>query len=174
MIAPTPAKLSRLTVALAVVAPVCCCGAALAGDVLGWDPLVASLGAVMVVGVLGWLHRGADVVDVFVHGMIVGYVAFLGLALARTANPIVFNQDDAMWFGTPVHPTAPVLLLVGIAYALLLTVAVAIPLSRLPVRHRPASAPDERFLAFIDERDRSQRVIKLGASIRSRGDRGTT
>lgn len=145
----------KLVVAFIAIALVWSFGAALTGDVLGWNPLVATVGTVLLVGTLGWLQRGHDVVEVFGHATIVAYAAFMGLAFARVIT--TFDQDRVMWYGSPVHPGLPGLLLAGIAYALVLSVSVAIPVSRVPARHGRAAQRDEQFLTFIGERAHTPR-----------------
>ncbi len=122
--------------------------AAVAGDGADWSPLVAPVSSVIVIAVFGWLRRGRDVVDVFAQGIGVSYAAFLGLALARVTQP---NMIAADWWLEPLNARWPVVLLAGIAYALILTVFVAIPIALIPVRPHLDIERNARFLAFITD-----------------------
>jgi hypothetical protein len=121
---------------------------AIAGDDAGWEPLVAPVSTAIVIAAFGWLRRGHDVVDVFAQGIGVSYAAFIGLALARVTEP---NMIAADWWLEPLNAHWPVVLLAGIAYALILTVFVAIPIALIPVRHHLDIDRNARFLSFLDE-----------------------
>lgn len=123
-------------------------GAATTGDAAGWSPLVAPVSSVIVIGAFGWLRRGRDVVDVFAQGIGVSYAAFLGLALARVTQP---NMIAADWWLEPLNARWPVVLLAGIAYALILTVFVAIPIALIPVRPHLDIERNARFLSLITD-----------------------
>jgi hypothetical protein len=138
----------RVTVAFVAVAIGWSFGAAVVGDALGWNALVVPLGSVVLVALYGWSCRGRDVVDVFAAGMAVSYAAFLGLALARIANPIVL-ADDVLWYGSPLHLAWPAVLLAGLAYALILTTFVAIPAALIPVRPHLDRERNARFLSLL-------------------------
>ncbi len=139
----------RVTIAFAVTSIGWSFGAAIFGDALGWNALVVPLGAAVIVALFGWSRRGRDVVDVFAAAMAVSYSAFLGLALARIVNPIVLAQEPAMWYGSELHLRWPVVLLAGIAYALILTTFVAIPFALIPVRPHLEIERNARFLSLI-------------------------
>jgi hypothetical protein len=139
----------RVTIAFVVVAIGWSFGAAIVGDALGWNALVVPLGSALVVALFGWSRRGRDVVDVFAAAMMVSYAAFLGLALARIVNPIVLAEEPAMWYGSELHLRWPVVLLAGLAYALILTTFVAIPFALIPVRPRVEVERNVRFLSLI-------------------------
>ena len=123
-------------------------GVAIAGDAAGWDPLVAPLSSVVVIAAFGWLRRGRDVVDVFAQGIGISYAAFLGLALARVTQP---NMIAADWWLEPLNARWPVVLLAGIAYALILTVFVAMPIALIPVRPHLDIERNARFLSLITD-----------------------
>lgn len=121
-------------------------GAAIAWDDAGWDPLVAPVSTAIVIAAFGWLCRGRDVVDVFAQGIGVSYAAFIGLALARVTQPNLIAAD---WWLEPLNARWPVVLLAGIAYALILTVFVAIPIALIPRRSHLDTERNARFLSLI-------------------------
>jgi hypothetical protein len=86
------------------------------------------------------------VVDVFVQGIGVSYAAFLGLALERVTQPNLIAAD---WWLEPLNARWPVVLLAGIAYALMVTVFVAMPAALIPVRRRLDVERNARFLSLI-------------------------
>jgi len=140
----------RVTAAFVVLAIAWSFGGAVVGDALGWNALLVPLGSVVLIALYGWSCRGRDVVDVFAAGMAVSYAAFLGLALARIANPIVL-ADDVLWYGSQLHPAWPAVLLAGLAYALILTTFVAIPAALIPVRPHLERERNARFLSVLRE-----------------------
>jgi len=89
-----------------------------------------------------------DVVDVFAQGIGISYAAFLGLALARVTQPNMIAAD--WWLEAAQRPLAGVLL-AGLAYALILTVFVAIPIALIPVRPHLDTERNARFLAFLHD-----------------------
>ncbi len=141
----------RVAAAFVVTAFAASFGLAFVGDVLGWNALVVPLAAAVVVALFGWSRRGRDVVDVFAAAMAVSYAAFLGLAVARVANPVVLAAEPAMWYGSELHLRWPAVLLAGIAYALILAVFVAIPPALIPVRPHLDVERNARFLSLIDK-----------------------
>ncbi len=141
----------RVTIAFVVLAIGSSFGAAIVGDALGWNALIVPFGSAALVALYGWSRRGRDVVDVFASAMVVSYAAFLGLALARVANPIVLASEPAMWYGAELHPRWPAVLLAGLAYALILSTFAAIPAALIPVRPHLERERNERFLTLIGQ-----------------------
>ena len=144
-----------MRVAAFVVASLAC-GFVLAefGDRADWNPLVAPAGAALVAAPYGLLRRGRDSVEVIAPALLIAYAAFAGLAISRMAHP---NVVAAQWLFDPMIDRWPAVLLGGIAYALVVTVFVALPASKLARWHRCPSERDERFWSFIHERASSQK-----------------
>ncbi len=132
------------------------CGFGLAefGDRADWNPLVAPAGAALVAAVYGLLRRGRDIVELFGPFLLIAYAAFAGLAISRMAYP---NLIAALWKFDPMIDRLPVVLLGGVAYALVVTVFVALPASKLSRWRRRASERDERFWSFVHERASAQK-----------------
>jgi hypothetical protein len=144
-----------MRVAAFVVASLAC-GFALAefGDRAGWNPLLAPAGAALIAAGYGLLRRGRDIVEVFGPSLLIAYAAFAGLAISRVAHP---NVIAALWMFDPMIDRLPVILFGGIAYALVVTVFVVLPASKLARWHRHPSERDDRFWSFIHERASAQK-----------------
>lgn len=121
-------------------------GAAYAGDIWDWNPLVAPLSTALILAVFGWCGRGHDIPDVFGSAMRVAYAAFFGLALYRVTLP---NAVAADWWIEPLNARWPAVLLVGIIYALILTIFIAIPAALVPTRPRTDIERNAKFLAAL-------------------------
>ncbi len=125
-------------------------GAAWIADAMGWNPVVAAAAAVVPVAVFGWLRRGRELLDVAAPSFAVAYAAYVGLAIARIAQfdelrpSLRIDLLDQRW---------PPILLGGVAFALILTVFVAVPASLLQRHQHVETERNARFLAFIAERD---------------------
>lgn len=126
--------------------------AAALGNALGWNPVAAPAALVLPVAAFGALCRGRDVVEAFGASFVVSYGGFLGLAAVRTAQAgLVYTALSI----APLSAMWPAILLAGIPFALILTVAVALPWSRLPVRSSPARNA-EAFWNAIAEAGRTR------------------
>ena len=121
-------------------------GAAYAGDIWDWDPLVAPLSTALILAAFGWRGRGHDIPDVFGRAMLIAYAAFFGLALYRVTLP---NAVAADWWIEPLNARWPAVLLVGIIYALILTIFIAIPVALVPTRRRTDNERNAKFLAAL-------------------------
>jgi len=132
--------------AFAVVAALWGFGSSYAGNVMGLNPLIAPLSSAFVVAAFGWFSRGQDLPAVFGRGLLVAYAAFLGLALDRASQDTIVLT----WFRlSPLNTLWPVTLLSGVAFALILAVAVALPFSLIPRRSRIDAEHNDRFLAAL-------------------------
>ncbi len=126
-------------------------GIASFADMAEWNPVAAAASAVVPVALFGWLRRGREILDVAAPAFAVAYAAYVGLAIARLA------QFD----GVPAHVRIDVLdhrwppiLVAGVAFALILTVCIAVPASMIPRRRRTANAEgNARFWAFVEEQN---------------------
>jgi hypothetical protein len=121
-------------------------GAAYAGDIWDWNPLVAPLSTALILAAFGWLRRGHDIPGAFGQAMLVSYAAFFGLALYRVTLP---NAVAADWWIEPLNARWPAVLLVGIIYALILTIFVAVPIALVPVRAHTEIERNAKFLAML-------------------------
>jgi len=132
------------------------CGFLLAefGDRADWNPLVAPAIAALIAAAYGLLRRGRDVVEVLAPALLIAYAAFAGLALSRMLHP---NLVAAQWLFDPMIDRWPAVLLGGIAYALVVTVFVVLPVSKLARWHRCPSERDDRFWSFVHERAAAQK-----------------
>jgi hypothetical protein len=144
-----------MRVAAFVVASLAC-GFVLAefGDRADWNPLVAPAGAALVAAGYALSRRGSDVVDVIGPSFLIAYAAFAGLALSRVAHP---NLIAALWHIDPMIDRLPVVLFGGLAYALVVSVFVALPASKLSRWRRRATERDDRFWSFVHERASAQK-----------------
>ena len=124
-------------------------GTAYAVDVAGWNPILAPASAAVLVGIFGWLRRGRDILDVAFPSVIVAYAAYIGLALVRVSQSSLLSDQ---WRIAPLAERWPAVLFAGLPYALILTVAVALPMSLIPIRRHLDPRADERFWTFVKER----------------------
>lgn len=122
-------------------------GSSYIGGVWGLDPLIAPISSACVLAAFGWLSRGHDVPAVFGRGTLIAYAAFIGLALDRATQDTVIVTGFRL---TPLNALWPVTLLGGVAFALILSVAVAVPISQIPRKSPIDAEHNERFLAAID------------------------
>ncbi len=125
----------------------------------GANPLFAAAGVAVVAGAFGWTRRDRGVLDVALPSIVVTYAAFIGIAIERVPHTVLKVKESA--FTThgllvPIGPLAnewPVVLVGGIACALILTVAVAVPVSMIPVRRKADPQAHDRFWAVVAERN---------------------
>jgi hypothetical protein len=144
-----------MRVAAFVVASLAC-GFVLAefGDRADWNPLVAPAGAALVAALYGLSRRGRDLVEVIGPSLLIAYAAFAGLAISRMGHP---NVVAAQWLFDPMIDRLPAVLLGGVAYALVVSVFVALPASKLSRWRCRASERDDRFWSFVHERASAQK-----------------
>jgi hypothetical protein len=125
-------------------------GAAALADAADWNPVAGAASTIVPVAVFGWLRRGREIIDVAAPSFVVSYAAFVGLAIVRFAQfdnvPAHFRMDllDHRW---------PPVLMAGVAYALILTVFVAVPASMLWRRRHVDNERDTRFWAIVAEQN---------------------
>jgi hypothetical protein len=129
-------------------------------DSLQWNALAGVVPIAVLVALFGWWRRDRDVVDVFAGGWLVAYAGFLGLAAARVPRlPSVGMQGwglDSVLRPSQLGDQWPVVLLGGVAFALIATVAVALPASALPRRHPrdanpPAREANDALWRFVEQ-----------------------
>jgi hypothetical protein len=143
-------RLERIVVVFAAGALLWGFGATWLAGAMGWNPVVAAASAAVPVAVFGWLRRGREILDVAAPSFAVAYAAYVGLAIARIAQLDELQPNfridllDHRW---------PPILMAGLAFALILTVCVAVPASLLQRRRHVETERNTRFLAFIAEHD---------------------
>jgi hypothetical protein len=130
-------------------------GAAALCAAAGLNPLIGAVGTVVVVGAFGWTRRDRDILDVALPSFCVAYAAYIGLALARVPHTTVAGY----WHRAPLAELGalsarwPLVLVGGIPFALILMVAVAVPISMIPVRRPVDPHADDRLWDFVAERN---------------------
>lgn len=145
-------RLDRCTVIFVVGALLWGAGASLAADALDASPLAAPASVLAVVALFAWLRRGRDILDVVAPSFLVSYAGYLGLAIVRASQP---NMVAAQWLILSLDRQWPVILLGGVAFALIATVFVGIPVSAIPRRRpKPVESP---FWDFVHERNAAMR-----------------
>lgn len=146
--------------------------AAVLGDALGWNPVVAPAALVVPVAAFGLLCRGRDAVEAFGASFVVCYAGYLGLAAVRASHAdLVFTALSI----APLSAMWPAIALAGIPFALILAVAIALPASRVPVR-TAAACDAEAFWSAIAECSARQRAARepSSRSAGASGGRGST
>jgi hypothetical protein len=123
----------------------------------GLNPLIGAAGTVVVVGAFGWTRRDRDILDVALPSFCVAYAAYVGLALARVPHTAI--QPRHFWQAIPftylgaLSAKWPLVLVGGIPFALILMVAVAVPISMIPVRRPVDPHANDRLWDFVAERN---------------------
>ena len=135
-------------------------GASVLCTAAGINAVVVPIALVVLMAAFGWTRRDRDVLDVFVPSFLVAYAGFLGVALARVPHTSLPRRNDVWYVGPlmssgPLSDLWPLVLVGGVVIALVLTIAVAVPVSMIPVRRAAVPGANDRFLAFIAERGAS-------------------
>lgn len=124
------------------------------GSALDWNPLVAPGSLLVPIATFGLLCRGRDVVDAMGPCFIVSYAGYLGIAAVRAAqSELVFTA----WTIAPLSAMWPAILLCGVPFALIWTIAVALPASRIPVPSAPRSDAENFWNALAECNARAAR-----------------
>jgi hypothetical protein len=127
-------------------------GASLLGMQLGWNAVVANIAAAGVMAVFGWRHRKSDVLELIVPALVVAYCAYLGLVVARIQSTSVPTIPE--WHGVlsgPLINRLPLVLFGGVVYAAMLTIAVALPMSKIRVSKPEASAEPDTMGTYLHQ-----------------------
>jgi hypothetical protein len=148
--------LSPVVVGFAAAALIGGYAASALGTAAGFNAVAVPLALVVVMAAFGWTRRGRDVLDVFGPSFLVAYAGFLGVALARVPHTSLprSNMLYAGVLGTagPLSNLWPLVLVGGAIIALVLTIAVAVPVALIPVRRTRKPGANAEFFAFLDER----------------------
>ena len=126
-------------------------------DAAGWDPVVAPASTVVLIAAFGWLRRGREILDVAAPAFAVSYAAYVGLAVARLAQ--LDHAQARVRIDVLDHRWPPVLL-AGIAFALILTVCVALPASALRRSRHVRNERDERFWSIVRDQNAANGLRK--------------
>ena len=147
-------RLEPIVVVFCGIAPLWGFASASFADAAGWDPVAAPVSTAVLVAVFGWLRRGRELLDIAAPSFAVSYAAYVGLAVARLAQ---FDQAQVHVKIDLLDHRWPPVLLAGVAFALILTVCIAVPASSM-VRHRYAeSERDARFWAIVHEQSAARK-----------------
>jgi hypothetical protein len=142
-------------VAVAVAAVLTLAGGAVAaalGSALNWNPVIAPAALIVPVAAFALTCRGRDVVEAFAASFAVAYAGYLGLAAVRAAHAdLVFTALSI----APISALWPAIVLAGIPFALIYTVAIALPASRIPTRTGTASDAEAFWNAIAECRERA-------------------
>ncbi|MEA2787037.1 MAG: hypothetical protein QOF71_3141 [Candidatus Eremiobacteraeota bacterium] len=132
-------------------------GSAAFAESMGWDPVVAPASTAVVVAAFGWLRRGREILDVAAPSFAVSYFGYVGLAMVRLAQ---FDAVPASIRVDPLDHRWPPVLLAGVAFALILTVCIAVPASALLRSRHVEDERDVRFWKAVREQNASSRDPK--------------
>lgn len=135
--------------------------AATLGDAAGWEPLIAAFCAVIPVAVFAWARRRCDALEFVLPAIAVAYAAYLGIAIARVPSLWLMTA----WTRGSLSDKWPAVLMAGVPFALILTVAVAMPIYVLPKRKAIDPHADEALWTFVREYDV---VREKGTSVEDR------
>jgi len=145
-----------LVAAFVVLGLICGYGVAVLCAAAGLNPVLGAAGTVVVVGAFGWTRRDRDILDVALPSFCVAYAAYIGLALARVQH-IVIRPSPHAWYPLTflgaLSAQWPLVLVGGIPFALILMVAVAVPISMIPVRRIVDPHANDRLWDFVAERN---------------------
>ena len=142
----------RIALAFVLAALLCGYGACVAVDAAGWNPLFAVLPVVGVLAVFGWIRRAHDILAVVLPAIAIAYAGYLGIAFVRVphTNLSITGRSGYAALSGPLGQRWPLILMAGLPFALILTVAVALPVSKIRTRRRVRHA-DDALWAFISE-----------------------
>jgi hypothetical protein len=146
-------------------------GAAVIWPVAGWYALIAPTGVGLVAGAFGWTRRDRDILDVVGPSFLVAYAGYLGIAIARVPHTTIARPGFEDWFAAPLLELGalgarwPLVLAAGVPFALILTIAVALPIALIPVRKAQAQ---DRLGAFLRERNEAARSGEPGPGAEGR------
>jgi hypothetical protein len=150
-----------MVIGFAAIALVWGYGAAILGDAAGLEPVIVPATFALLVAGVAWMRRGRDVLDVVVPAFVVAYAAYVGLAAARAPGTTIASLYN---IGS-LAGKWPLLLTAGVPFALISTVAVAVPVSLIPRRRTLDPHADEAFWTFV-----RTRVAGFSASARREGE----
>jgi hypothetical protein len=113
---------------------------------------------VLYLAVVGWNLRGRDILEVVGPAFLVAYAGYAGIVLVR-APITVLRPTYAQIHGLGAFATSgplsnlwPVLILGGVIVALILTVAIALPVASIPIRSSRNASEDAALWTFVAER----------------------
>lgn len=143
----------RIALAFVLAALLCGYGACVLVDTAGWNALFAVLPVAAVLAVFGWFRRTHDILAVVLPAVVIAYSGYVGIAIARVPHMttiVAMSTRGGAGFLTPQDSRWPLVLMAGLPFALILTVVVALPVSKIRTRRRVSHA-DDALWAFISE-----------------------
>lgn len=150
----------RLIVPAVAIAFVWGYAAALIGDALHLNTLLAPASTAIPLAAFAWFYRDREFGDVAMPAAFVSFGSYVGLALIRFPQLGWEERDHfALLHVGPVSLPAslgehwPLVLAAGIPFVFLFTLAVAVPVSLIPTRRKPNARSHDDFLAWVEERN---------------------
>jgi len=134
-------------------------GVALVVDEWGLNALLASAAVAVVLAVFAWFLRDREIIEVAAPSFFVAYAGYAGVATARVGHTIANLAGPAAHFYGPLGHLGsldmqwPLVLAAGVPFALVLTVAVALPISMIPVRRKIDTQAQDALWKFVQERN---------------------
>jgi len=125
-------------------------------DTAHWAPLFAVAPVALIAAAFGWLRRREDILQVVLPSIVIAYAGYVGIAAARVPHMIITPMGYLSFFTSavvdPFDQRWPIVLMAGVPVALILAIAIALPVSKIPSRHKVSHA-DDALWAFISERN---------------------
>ena len=145
--------IDRTTVIFTIAALVVDYVVALASAKLLINPIAAPIVGLFMVAAFGWTRRGRDILEVYIPAFVVAYFAYLGFAIYRASQTYAPSPTPGLhgWAAMQYHGGAwPLVLVVGIFFALIATTVIALPISMIRVSEpRRDPAADARMAEFL-------------------------
>jgi hypothetical protein len=150
----------RLIVPAFAIAFVWGYAAALIGDAVHLNTLVAPASTAIPLAAFAWFYRDREFGDVAMPAAFVSFASYVGLALVRFPQ-LRWPESDhfAVLHVGPVSLPAslgehwPFVLAACIPFVFIFTMAVAVPVSMITVRRKPNTRSHDDFLAWVEERN---------------------
>jgi hypothetical protein len=122
------------------------------------SPIVAPVTGFVIIAAFGWTRRGRDIFEAYVPSFFIAYCAYLGFAVYRAAQTYAPTPTPGLqgWTAMQYHGGAwPLVLFVGMFYALLAATLIALPISMIRKNERRSDpAADVRMADFLRDATR--------------------
>jgi hypothetical protein len=120
------------------------------------NPLIANIPAIGVIALFARRHRHDDILVFVLVSIGIAYCGFLGLVMAVVPTMTITppHSVEALGVGVagPLRNRLPIVFFAGIPYALVLSLAIALPVSKLRFRAAPTPNRDDPMWQAIHER----------------------